>query len=68
MVSGGALVGDAVLGLTEEESSAGRYMEESQGKPKMYLFQLGIGPRLRDPFLMLGQLWFGLSPETSRGS
>ena len=68
MVSGGALVGDAVSGSTEEESSAGRYTEESLGKPKVYLFQLGISPWLRHPFLMLGQLWFGLSPETNRGS
>ena len=68
MVSSGALVGDAVLGSTEEESLARRYTEESLGKPKVYLFWLGIGSWLRDPFLMLGQLWFGLSPETSRGS
>ena len=67
MVSGGALVGDVVSGSTEEESVAGRYTE-SLGKPMVYLFWLGISPRLRDPFLMLGKLWFGLSPETSRGS
>ena len=58
MVSSGALVGDAVLGSTEEESSARKYTEESRGKPKVYLFWLGISPQLRDPFLMLGQLWF----------
>ena len=68
MVSSGTLVGDAVLGLTKEEPLAGRYTEKSRGKPKVYLFQLWISPQLRDPFLMLGQLWFGLSPETSRGS
>ena len=61
-------MGDVVSGSTEKESLAGRYMEESWGKPRVYLFGLGIGPWLRDPFLMLGQLWFGLSPETSRGS
>ena len=41
MVSGGTLVGDTVSGLTEEESSAGRDMEESREKPKVYFILAG---------------------------
>ena len=36
MVGCGTLVGDVVSGPTEEESLARRYMEGSQGKPKVY--------------------------------
>ena len=68
MVGSGTLAADVVSRLTEEESPVGKYTEESRRKPNVYWFRLGVGPRLTDPFLMLGQLLFGLSPETSRES